>query len=462
MRFFSAMAVYMAVLCFCVGTLDSTYALAAPQDAVPEAESFVLDNGLQVVVCPKRRVPIVGHTIWYKVGAADEAPGQSGIAHFFEHLMFKATANHEAGELDAAVKAVGGSLNAFTSADYTAYYEQVPPEALGEMMAFEADRMRNLILDEQTIETERRVVIEERLGRVENQPSGILDEASNATLFQNHPYGTPIIGWMHEIKQLDRQQLLDFYKRHYTPNNAILVVSGDVDVETARRLAEETYGKVPRGPDLPPRIRPVEPEARAMRSVSLKDPRVSLPHFARSWVTPAYFPNDPASEERRAAEALFILAEILGGGAHSRLYRELVVERQIASSISAWVEINLRDYALFGVNASPISEGEIKEVEAAVAAEIEKIARSGVTESELDTAKKALASKAVFAREDHMSRAIELGTILAIGGTVEDFATMTERIQEVPAGDIQSAARQYLALDRSMASYLLPDGEMTE
>ena len=228
--------------------------LLAQQDG-PQIDSFVLDNGLQVVVIPDHRAPIVTHMLWYKVGSADEAPGKSGIAHFFEHLMFKGTENYGPGIFSARVADVGGQENAFTSYDYTAYYQQVAPDILPEMMAMEADRMTNLILTDEVIGPERDVVIEERNMRVENAPGSLLSEEVSATLYQNHPYRIPVIGWMHEIEQLNREDGIEFYRRYYAPNNAVLVVAGDVETETVRQLAEETYGKVARGPDLPERLR---------------------------------------------------------------------------------------------------------------------------------------------------------------------------------------------------------------
>ncbi|TIU68986.1 MAG: insulinase family protein, partial [Mesorhizobium sp.] len=216
--------------------------------------NFLLDNGMEVVVIPDHRAPIVTHMVWYKIGSADEPPGKSGIAHFFEHLMFKATTNHAAGAFDRAVSAIGGSNNAFTSYDYTAFYETVVPQALEQMMDFEADRMRNLILNDNVIATERDVILEERRSRIDSNPQAVLGEEVDATLWQNQPYRIPVIGWMQEMEKLNRADATAFYDKYYTPNNAVLVVAGDVDPEVVKALAEKTYGKIARGPDLPPRI----------------------------------------------------------------------------------------------------------------------------------------------------------------------------------------------------------------
>src|SRR5919205_2404922 len=221
---------------------------AAPFDRIegggPEVTAFTLDNGLDVVVVPDHRVPVVTHMIWYRNGSADDPLGQSGIAHFLEHLMFKGTAKHPAGEFSQVVSALGGQENAFTSFDYTAYFQRVAREHLKTMMEFEADRMTKLLLEEAVVAPERDVVLEERRMRVETDPAAQLSEAMATALFVHHPYGIPIIGWMHEIETLDRDHALSYYRRFYTPENAILVVAGDVTETDVRNLADTTYGRV--------------------------------------------------------------------------------------------------------------------------------------------------------------------------------------------------------------------------
>jgi len=415
-----------------------------------DVEVFSLDNGLQVVVIPQRRVPIVTHLLAYKVGGADEPAGLSGMAHFFEHLMFKATKNHAAGELDAAVQAVGGDHNAFTSHDATMYFQKIPPEALPQMMAFEADRMRNLILDDEAIETERQVVLEERLMRTDNRPNGILGEAFSAALYVNHPYGRPVIGWKHEIEALTREQLTDFYNRYYAPNNAILVVAGDVDVETVRKLAEETYGKVEAGPELPPRERPKEPPAKTERTVTLADDRVSIPSFQQAWIAPASY-----SDERRLSDALSVLGEILGGSARSRLHRKLVVEDRVAARVFAYMS-GSRDYGQFVVGADPINADALEKVEADIREELQRIVSEGVTEEELTTAKKVFSSAIIFSRENQMSRAIQYASQLIEGAGVDELDDTRERLEAITLADIQEAASRYLILDKSLKAYLRP------
>ncbi len=427
---------------------------AAPSGEKPAEEkisNFLLDNGMEVVVIPDRRAPIVTHMVWYKIGSADEPPGKSGIAHFFEHLMFKGTAKHKAGEFGARIAEIGGSENAFTSDDYTAYYQTVTPEALPTMMEYEADRMRNLVLTDAVIGPERDVVLEERRSRIENDPEALLAEEIKATLYQNHPYRVPVIGWMHEIEKLNRTDAVAFYDSYYAPNNAVLVVAGDVDEQTVRKLAEDSYGKVPRGPDLPPRLRPQEPEQNTARTVSMSDPRVTTPSFSKSWLVPSYNNADPGE-----AEALDLLAEILGGGIRSRIYQALVVKSGVASSAGAYFSGSKVDDGVFAVYGAPRGTAKLDEVQAAVDAEIARIVEDGVTEQELEAARNRFLRSMIFARDNQASMANIYGAALATGGTVEDVKEWPDRVRNVTADEIRRVAAKYLADSRSVTGYLLP------
>src|SRR6185503_10870087 len=249
-----------------VAALISTFAFSAgsaiAQTTVTSERpaSFTLDNGLKVVVIPDHRTPVVTQMIWYKVGSADETPGKSGLAHFLEHLMFKGTSKHPAGEFSQTVLEIGGNENAFTSTDYTGYFQRVPRDQLATVMAFEADRMTGLILKDENVLPERDVVLEEYNMRVANNPEARLTEQIMAALYLNHPYGRPVIGWHQEIEKLDREDALAFYKRFYAPNNATLVIAGDVDLAEVRPMAEKTFGAVAPQPTIAAqRIRPQEP-----------------------------------------------------------------------------------------------------------------------------------------------------------------------------------------------------------
>lgn len=444
-------ALVAAALVFVLAMAVGARALDPADHSGPEIADFTLDNGLEIVVIPDRRAPVVTHMIWYRVGSADEQDGHSGIAHFFEHLMFKSTKNHPAGTFSAAIAAIGGQENAFTSFDYTAYFQQVTPDALETMMRFEADRMTNLILTEEVVALEREVILEERASQVESRPEGILNEEIAATLYQNHPYGRPIIGWMHEIAALDLEDAEAFYRRYYVPNNAVLVVAGDVDPETVRRLAQATYGAVPRGPDLPPRERPTEPEQNTARTVTLEDPRVALPSFEISWVVPSYETAPPGT-----AEALDLLSEILGGGIRSRLYQSLVVETGLAASAGAYYQGDMLDDTAFAVSARPRDPEALVALEAAVEAEIARIADEGVSETELDDAKARFVRSTIFARDSQTAMARSYGATLAAGGTLADIAEWPSRIGRVTPDEVQAAARRYLDPARSVTGYLLP------
>ncbi|RWA60197.1 pitrilysin family protein [Mesorhizobium sp.] len=433
--------------------LTSALALTGPALAGDDGKvtDFLLDNGMEVVVIPDHRAPIVTHMMWYKIGSADEPAGKSGIAHFFEHLMFKATTNHAAGEFDSAVAEIGGSNNAFTSYDYTAFHETVAPSALGEMMAFEADRMRNLILTDDVITTERDVILEERRSRIDSSPQALLEEEVDATLWQNQPYRIPVIGWMQEMEQLNRTDAIAFYDKYYRPNNAVLVVAGDVEPDTVKALAEKTYGKVARGPDLPPRIRPVEPEQNTKRSVTLSDARVSVPTFSTQWVVPSYHTARPGE-----AEALDLLAEILGGGNRSRLYQQLVVKQGIAAEAGAYFQGTMLDATNFTIYGAPRGDAKLGDVEAAVDAEVARIARDGVTDDELEKAKQRYVRSMIFARDKQDDMANMYGSTLATGGNVQDVLEWPDRIRKVTADEVKAVAARYLVLDHSTTGYLLP------
>ncbi|RVC59333.1 MAG: insulinase family protein [Mesorhizobium sp.] len=433
--------------------LTSALALTGPALAGDDGKvtDFLLDNGMEVVVIPDHRAPIVTHMVWYKIGSADEPAGKSGIAHFFEHLMFKATTNHAAGEFDSAVAEIGGSNNAFTSYDYTAFHETVAPSALGEMMAFEADRMRNLILTDDVIKTERDVILEERRSRIDSSPQALLEEEVDATLWQNQPYRIPVIGWMQEMEQLNRTDAIAFYDKYYRPNNAVLVVAGDVEPDTVKALAEKTYGKVARGPDLPPRIRPVEPEQNTKRSVTLSDARVSVPTFSTQWVVPSYHTARPGE-----AEALDLLAEILGGGNRSRLYQQLVVKQGVAAEAGAYFQGTMLDATNFTIYGAPRGDAKLGDVEAAVDAEVARIARDGVTDDELEKAKQRYVRSMIFARDKQDDMANMYGSTLATGGNVQDVLEWPDRIRKVTADEVKAVAARYLVLDHSTTGYLLP------
>ena len=277
-----------------------------------EVTTYTLDNGMDVVVIEDHRAPAVVQMVWYKIGSADEPVGASGVAHFLEHLLFKATDTLESGEFSEIVAANGGSDNAFTSYDYTAYFQRIAADRLPLMMEMESNRMNNLRLTQADVDTERNVVLEERNQRTENNPGALAREQFNAALYQNHRYGVPIIGWKHEMEDLSLQDATDFYDLYYAPNNAVLIVAGDVDPVEVKALAEQYYGTIPAEENLPERLRPQEPPQRAERRITYVDERVSQPYLTRSYLAP-----ERDSGAQKEAAALVYLADLLGGSPFS-------------------------------------------------------------------------------------------------------------------------------------------------
>lgn len=431
-------------------TLKPAAAEDGARPAGPDVSAFTLENGLEVVVIPDRRVPVVTHMIWYKVGSADEQRGQSGVAHFLEHLMFKGTEKNPDGAFSHAVAELGGQENAFTSYDYTSYFQRVAREHLKTVMAFEADRMIGLRLTDDVVNPERDVILEERRSRVDGDPSAQLGEALAATLYVNHPYGQPIIGWEHEIEALDRHDAIAFYERFYTPNNAILVVAGDVTPEEVRAAAEETYGKIARRVDPGPRRRPSEPEPRAARRVALSDPRVSQPSVQRSYLSPSY-----ETAKGDCAYALDLLAQILGGGTTSRLYKSLVVEQAIAATAGAWYQGDALDDGRFAVYAVPRGSVTLTDLESAIDREIDRLAAEGPGAAELDRAKTRLVADTIYAQDSQATLARIYGAALATGGTIDEVREWPARIRDVSAEAVRDAARDVLDRRRSVTGELL-------
>jgi zinc protease len=426
----------------------------AAQPSVPQTLAFhgTLDNGLEVVVVPDRRAPVVTHMVWYRVGSADEPQGKSGIAHFLEHLMFKGTEKIPAGEFSKIVARLGGQDNAFTAHDITAYFQRVANEKLGQVMSMEADRMANLRLDEKEVLTERKVILEERRSRVDNDPGSLLQEQMYAALYVAHPYHNPVIGWETEIRKLSRADALAFYKRFYAPNNAILIVTGDVGPEEVMALAKDTYGKIPANPEVgAPRVRPAEPEPLTERRVILRDGRVGKAAFERFYLTPS-----ATTAKEGEAEALQILAHILGTSGTSRLYNALVRDEKKASSASASYSGIALDTARFDIDAVAAGDTKLEDIEASLDRVIDEVIRNGVTPEELERAKTAEIANLIYASDSQQSLAHTYGWSLATGRTIADVEARQERLQAVTREQVQAVAAKYLDRKRSVTGYLIP------
>ncbi len=422
----------------------------APAMAEDQVTTFSLDNGLEVVVIEDHRAPVVTQMVWYRAGSADEPPGASGVAHFLEHLLFKATDTMEAGELSATVAANGGRDNAFTSYDYTAYFQRVAADRLELMMQMEADRMVNIRLTESDIITERDVIIEERNQRVENNPQSLFNEQMGAGQYLNHRYGVPIIGWMHEMETLDLDDALSFYDIYYSPNNAVLVVSGDVDPENVRELAEKYYGAIPANPALPERLRTIEPPQRAERRLTMRDARVAQPYVSRSYLAPE---RDSGAQEQAAA--LTMLSEVLGGGQTSVLTEKLQFESQIAVYSGVFYNGMSLDDTTFDVVVVPSAGVSLQEAEDAMDAAIAEFMETGVDSDQLDRIKMQLRAAQIYARDNVDRIANRYGRALTSGLTVADVQAWPDLLQAVTEDDIMQAARDVFDRNASVTGWLM-------
>jgi zinc protease len=428
---------------------------AFAEEAAWAPSTFTLDNGMDVVVIPDHRAPVVTHMVWYKVGAADEAPGKSGIAHLFEHVMFKQTKNIGPEEFTSIVQRSGGQLNAFTSWDYTAYYERVAKPQLGKMMELEAERMVNLIINDDPkgpFISERDVVKEERRQRIDNNPGVILQEKVLSEFWKGHPYEITVIGKMEEVAALTPQDGLDFYQQYYSPENAILVVAGDVTPEEVRTLAEQHYGVItPTGTVTAERKwQPVTPLAET-QLMTHEDPKVRQPNWSR------YYNGFSQRRQPADAIALDVGLEILGGGMTSRLYQSLVEQQQLAISANAYAWTTLHDEGPAVLSASPAPGVELDALETALMAEVEKVLAEGFTEAEVVRARNKLAADAIYARDSQSGMANAFGGWLAIGGTVEEILAYPDTVRAVTPEQAIAAVRAVFGSEKHyIEAHLLP------
>lgn len=444
-----------AILIAGIMLLGAVLAPRASWAQIFDAETFTLKNGLQVVVVPNHRAPVVFQMIAYRVGAADGPPGKNGIAHFLEHLMFKATDKLKAGQFTQEIDHRGGGDNAFTNQDMTAYHQEIAKEHLPLVMSMEANRMTKLRLTDAVVMPERDVIIEERRERIDNEPGAQLTEMMNAALFLNHPYRLPVIGWRHEMEHYSTADAVAFYHRYYAPNNAVLVIGGDVTVPEVKRLAEKYFGPIPRH-DLPPRQRLQEPQQRAPRQVELTSDLVRQPYVVKTYLAPSYrlsLDNRPAQDDD--AYALLLLSEILGDGTGSRLYRRLVITDKSATSADCSYDPGAYDLGTFSFYGSPVPGGDLSKVEAAINDEITLVLKDGVTEEEIALAKKRLRIATVKARDSLSGPVGMIAAALTNGRSLADVQAWPERIDAVTAIDIQRAARRVFDDRQSVTGRLL-------
>lgn len=433
----------------------SVLSAPAPADARQEGNNtfqFSLPNGLQVLVIPDTRAPVVTQMLWFRVGAVDDPPGISGLAHFFEHMMFRGTKAYPNDSFAQLIARNGGENNAFTDHDYTAFYEQIAKDRLPLAMKLEADRLQNLDLSDAHVGPERDVVLEERRMRVDNDPQALMSEQMHAALHYSHPYGRPVIGWPEEVRRIDRVSAQDFYDHHYAPNNAILVVAGDVTPDEVRRMATEAYGKVP-SRKLQPRAENAEPPRLAETRMTIVRADARVPVFSRIYRVPSYSTARPGR-----AEGLEVLAQLLGGDQTSVLYRVLVEQKKLASDAGVNYDGFNRDAGEFGVYAVPRPGVSLETLEKAVDQVLAQAAANLPAASDLNRAKTQLIASTIYRRDSQFALANAYGQALAIGLTVDDVNEWPQRIRAVDAGAVRDAAAR-LSRKEAVTGYLVPGGD---
>jgi zinc protease len=425
------------------GASAQTVVAAAAQLAVTEA---TLDNGLRVLVQDDARNPIVAVQVFYRVGSRNERPGATGLAHFLEHMMFKGTPTYGRGQIARLIEENGGRDNAYTTKDLTSYYTTIAADRLDLVLRIEADRMRHLLLDAAEIDSERKVVMEERRMRSEDDPDGLVYEAMSSLAFKAHPYRWPIIGWMSDIARINRAELRAFYDTYYLPNNAILVIAGDVRAPAALAMARRHFGRIARGA-APPPVTAVEPAPLDERRLVVRREQAQLPVVNIAW----HVPNHTSAD----APALELLSTLLSSGRTSRLYQKLVYEKRMVLGAGGDYSYLSLDPSLFWFYAAPLPGQTPEAVEQALLAEIERLKQEVVPEEELARARNQIEASFVWEQDSVFSRASVLGRFEMLGSwrLLDDYLP---KLRAVTAADLQRVARTYFALDRKNVSILLP------
>tara|TARA_B100000989_G_scaffold100551_1_gene73458 strand:+ start:497 stop:1810 length:1314 start_codon:yes stop_codon:yes gene_type:complete len=404
-----------------------------------DAKQFKLKNGLQVVVIENSRAPVVSQMIWYNVGSIDEEYGKSGLAHFLEHLMFKGTKNYPSGYYSKYISKNGGTENAFTSFDYTAYYQIVPSENLEKIVELEADRMTNLTLTEEQVETEKKVILEERYQRIDSKPSAILDESIRKSLFPNHTYGTPIIGWEHEIKRLSKNDVRKFYNNYYNPKNAILIFSGDVSLEKAKKYSEKYFGKIEVKNNISDdRIQLNDPILRTNIQINYDDENVKQKIWKRSFKTNSY------KDSIKNGIALDLGLKILTGGSTSILYRELVEKKKLVSSVGGYYQGMSRDKATVNFYAIPNENVKIPYLEKQIYEIMKKSIADGITEERFNLQKKKYEHESIYLRDSIFQPAQIIGEALSIGIELDEIESWNEILNEISVDDVKNQLKKFI------------------
>jgi zinc protease len=424
---------------------------ANPRQTGNNTFQFALTNGMQVLVIPDHRAPVATQMVWFRVGAVDDPPGISGLAHFFEHMMFRGTKQVPDDGFSLMIAKNGGETNAFTNHDYTAFYEQIAKDRLPLAMKLEADRLANLDLSDSHVGPERDVVLEERRMRVENEPQALMGEQMRAALHLSHPYGRPVIGWSEEVRRIDRVSAQDFYDHHYAPNNAILVVAGDVTPDEVRKMAQDAYGKVA-ARELQPRAEFTEPPRMAETRMTITRSDARVPIFNRIYRVPSYAQGRPGQ-----AEGLETYAQWLGGDQTSILYHVLVEQKKLATDAGANYDGDVRDAGEFSVYAVPRPGVSLEALEKAVDQVLSVSALALPRDNDLNRAKTQLVASVTYRRDSQFALASAYGQALTIGLTVDDVNEWPARIRAVNAEAVRKAA-QNLSRKEAVTAYLVPGG----
>lgn len=426
-------------------------AIAAPAaHAAVNAQEFRLANGLRIIVQEDKRAPTVTHMIWYRVGSMDEQSGTTGVAHVLEHMMFKGTQKLKPGDFSAKVAALGGRDNAFTGKDYTAYHQQIEKSHLAEVMALEADRMQNLTMDKNEFAKEIKVVMEERRLRTDDQPIAKVYEALNATAFVASPYHNPVVGWMDDLQNMTAADALAWYERWYAPNNATMVVTGDVDAQQVRAMAEKYFGKIPVKtlPTTKPRNEPLQ---NGIRRVVVKAPAEN-PYVVLAFKVPTL--RDVEKDDD--VHALDVLAAVLDGYDNARLPARLVRTERIANSAGASYGAIARGPSLFTLDGVPAKDTTIEQLEQKLRAEVTRIANDGVSAAELKRVKTQLIASQVYKRDSIFGQAMEIGSMEMAGISFRQIDRIIEKLAAVTPAQVQAVAQKYFSDDQLTVASLVP------
>jgi zinc protease len=421
--------------------------LGSAQAAVTDV---TLDNGMRVIVQEDHRAPVMVSQVWYRAGSMDEFNGTTGVAHVLEHMMFKGTHDVPPGEFSKRIAAAGGRENAFTSRDHTAYFQQMQKDRLELAMKLEADRMANLVISDELFAKEIQVVMEERRLRTDDQPQSVVYERLMATAYQEHPYRRPIIGWMNDLQHMTGQDARDWYARWYAPNNATLVVAGDVKADEVIALAKRYFGVLP-ARALPERKPQIEPMQIGGKRIKVKAP-AQVPYLLMAW----HAPTLKDWEKDTTPYVLQILVGVLSGNDSARLQKALVKTQQIAVDASAGYDAVARGPGMFMIDATPAQGKSVAALEKAIRDEIERIQREGISEAELARVKAQVIAADVYQRDSLFYQAMQLGEYVTAGLPPEALAHRVDKLRAVTAKEVQAAAQQWLQDDQLSVAELEP------